>query len=107
MDKYAIIVLGVVMAALLVSVGIGMRYSVAVLVFGAIAVVLAPIALLKIEKTNVATGMLVGLAVFASFPARKLYQLDGFIDAALLTIAYAVVLFIVGFGWKRKWKAGT
>ncbi len=105
MDKTAILILGIVMATLLVSVGLGMRYSVAVLLYGGIALVLSPLALHKIEKMNVAIGVLVGLAIFASFPARKLYQLDGILDSAGLTIAYGIVLFIAGFGWKRDWKA--
>jgi hypothetical protein len=105
MNKYAILIMAVLLATLFISVTLGMRFSYAVLLYGLVAVILAPIAIHMVEKPNISIGLIVGLSVFASFPARRLYQLDGFIESAGLTIAYAVVLFIVGFGWKRSWKA--
>lgn len=105
MNKSVIIIMAVLLATLFISVALGMRFSYAVLVYGLVAVILAPVAIHKVDNPNLAIGLILGLAAFASFPARRLYQLDGLLWPALLMVAYAVVLFIVGFGWKRSWKS--
>lgn len=104
MNKYVFLVLAVVAGALFVAVPTGMKYAHASLLFGALAVVLAPISIHKVPAANVATGLLIGLAIFASFPLKKLFQIDGFVAQVALSLLYAGVLWTVGFGWKRSWK---
>lgn len=81
-----------------------MKYSTAVIIFGLISSGLAPIVIHKIKNPNIAIGCLVVLAMFASFPLKKLYGLDGFFLKALATLTYGGILYCVGFGWKRTWK---
>ena len=82
-----------------------MKYSHAAILFGIGAVALAPIAIHNIQSANGSLGLLVGLAIFASFPLKKLFQIEGIIQEAPVTLIYFGILWAVGFGWKRSWKA--
>jgi hypothetical protein len=102
-NKYALGVVFVVFGTLTVSFLIGLKYSQAVLAFGLISALAAPVVIHKVPSTNIATGLFVGLTLFASFPFRKLFQIDGMVEELAVNFAYAAVLWIVGFGWKRIW----
>lgn|SRR6056297_2624043 len=104
MNKYVLVVTIVAFGALAIGVAVGLKYSQATLFFGLIAAFLAPVVIHKIPSVGLATGMLIGLAVFASFPLKKLFQIDGFINEALLNMAYAALLWVIGFGWRRSWR---
>ena len=101
MNKYVVLVIVGVFGTLFLSVGL--RYSQAVLLFGVVAVVLAPVIFHKIENLSSSLGLFMGLADFASAPAKKLFQLDGILAELPMTLAYMVVLFLTGAGWKRDW----
>ncbi|MEO3476294.1 hypothetical protein AAFO90_01315 [Phaeobacter sp. CAU 1743] len=104
MNKYGLGVAVAAVGALIVAVPIGLKYSQATLLFGLIAAVSAPVVIHKIEDKNWSLGMLMGLTLFASFPFKKLFQIDGFINEIPVTLAYVVVLWVIGFGWKRSWR---
>ncbi|GAA6193630.1 hypothetical protein [Phaeobacter sp. NW0010-22] len=106
MNKYSVLIAAIVFLTLLLAVPIGLKYSQASLLFGFVALVLAPIAIHKTPSVNWALGLLMGLAIFASFPFKKLFQLDGFVQEAPVTLAYAGILWLIGMGWKRSWKQG-
>ena len=106
MNKYGFTIAAVVFMSLILSLIVGLKYSQASILFGIIAVGLARTTIHKVTEVNWAVGMLVGLALFASFPLKKLFQLDGFTQKFLLTMIYAGVLWIVGMGWRRNWKQG-
>ncbi len=104
MNKYVLAVIVAVFGALVIAVPIGLKYSQATLLFGLIAVLSAPVVIHKVPNVRGATGMLVGLSIFASFPLKKLLQIDGFINEVPVTLAYAAILWVIGFGWKRSWR---
>jgi len=104
MNKYGMGVAIAVFGAIAIAVPLGLRYSQATLLFGVIAVISAPVVTHKIPNNNWALGMLMGLAFFASFPLKKLFQIDGFINEIPVTLTYAAVFWIIGFGWKRSWR---
>ncbi len=81
-----------------------MKYSTAIIVFGLISSGLAPIVIHKIRNSSISIGCLVGLALFASFPLKKLFGLDDFILEAVVILVYLGSLYVIGFGWKRSWK---
>ncbi|WP_298557907.1 hypothetical protein [uncultured Aliiroseovarius sp.] len=103
MNKFGVGVAIAVFGAIAIAVPLGLRYSQATLLFGLIAAISAPVIIHKIPNNNYSLGMLVGLAFFASFPLKKLFQIDGFINEIPVTLAYAAVLWTIGFGWKRRW----
>lgn len=103
MDKYFVLVTAVVFGVLTIAVAVGLRYSQAALLFGLIAIVLAPIAIHKVSSPSGAIGLLAGLSFFASFPVKKLYHLAEFPQGMLLSAAYLGVLWAIGVGWKRSW----
>jgi hypothetical protein len=86
MNKYFWGVMIAVFGALAVAVLIGLKYSQAVLFFGLIAVLSAPIVIHKISNKNWSLSMLVGLSLFASFPLKKLYQIDGFVGGISVSL---------------------
>ena len=104
MNKYGLAVIVAVFGALVVAVLTGLKYSHATLLFGLIAALSAPAVIHKVPNVSWATGMLVGLSIFASFPLKKLFQIDGFINEVPVTLAYGAILWIIGFGWKRNWR---
>ena len=104
MNKYNLTVIFAVFAALIVAVPIGLKYSQATVLFGLIAAISAPIVIHKTPDTGWALGMLMGLSFFASFPLKKLFQIDGFINEIPVTLAYVAILWIIGFGWRRSWR---
>ncbi len=104
MNKYFLGVIIAVFGALSVAAALGLKYSVATLLFGLVAAISAPLVVHKISDRNWSLGMFVGLSIFASFPAKKLFQLDGFLQEVPVTVAYAAILWVVGFGWKRSWR---
>jgi hypothetical protein len=104
MNKYVLGVIIGVFGALAIAVLIGLKYSHAALLFGLIAAISASVVIHKVSNKNWSLGMLMGLSVFASFPLKKLFQLDGFINEIPVTLAYFAILWVVGFGWKRSWR---
>lgn len=105
MNKYFFAIVAVVSISILLT-SLGLKYSHATLLFGLAAAGLAPIAIHKVPNSNIAVGLLMGLAYFASFPFKKLFQLDGFIQEIPVTLIYAGILWTIGAGWKRSWKTG-
>lgn len=89
---------------MVVSVPIGLKYSQGMLLYGLIAVVSAPVVIHRVSDKNWSLGMLVGLSLFASFPLKKLLRLDGILEETAVSLAYAGVLWVIGFGWKRSWR---
>ena len=104
MNKYVLGVTIAVFGALVIAVPIGLKYSQATLLFGLIAAVSAPMVIHKISDKNWSLGMLMGLSFFASFPLKKLFQIDGFMNEIPVTLAYVAILWVIGFGWKRSWR---
>lgn len=103
MDKYFWGVVIAVGGSLAVAAPIGLKYSQATMLFGLIAAICAPIVMHKISSKNHSIGMLVGLSIFASMPVKKLFGIDGFLLEVLVTAVYMILLWILGFGWKRRW----
>lgn len=104
MNKYVLCVIIGIFGALAIAVAIGLKYSQAALLFGLIAAISAPVVIHKVSNKNWSLGMLMGLSVFGSFPLKKLFQLDGFINEIPVNLAYVAILWVVGFGWKRSWR---
>ncbi|WP_108815029.1 hypothetical protein [Loktanella sp. Alg231-35] len=104
MNKFGLGVFVAVFGALTLAVPIGLKYSQATLQFGLIAAISAPVVIHKISDKNWSLGMLMGLSYFASFPLKKLFQIDGLVTDISVTLAYAGILWLVGFGWKRSWR---
>ena len=104
MNKYGLAVILAVFVAFAIAVPISLKYSQATLVFGLIAAGSGPVVIHRIPNASLAIGMLVGLSLFASFPMKKLFQIDGFINEALVTLTYFALLWVVGLGWKRGWR---
>ena len=101
--KYAIgiaVIVGIVLVAT-VQVGLGAFH--AALLFAGVAAMCAPIVVKRIENATLATFYLVGLGLFASFPVKQIYQLDGLMLNILVTAPYVGALFLIGGGWKRSW----
>ena len=101
--KYAIGIAAIVGIVLVASVEVGLPASQAALLFAAVAAMCAPFAVKRIEHPTLATAVLVGLGLFASFPVKQLYQLDGLMLNILVTAPYVGALFVIGQGWKRRW----
>ncbi|TYC75777.1 hypothetical protein FMN63_05190 [Stappia sp. BW2] len=104
MNSYFIIILAIVLAVVFCAAFLGLSYLHSSILFGVVAVALSPVAIHRIPQSNLATGALVGLAIFASYPLKKFLHLDSFVLSILLTLACFAVLWVVGFGWKRSWK---
>jgi hypothetical protein len=104
MNKVFVGVTVVMFASLIVAVQLGLRYSQCSILFGLIAAVSAPFVIHKIDSPGTVSAVLVGLSIYASFPVKKLFQLDGFLQEVPLTFVYAGVLWVVGAGWTRAWK---
>jgi len=104
MNKFGFLIVVVIFVAITFAVAVGLKYFHAAVLFSVVAAVLAPVAIHKIPESNIATGMLVGLAVFASYPFRKYFHIDSLIAYMLVTLACLAVLWLIGFGWKRSWK---
>ena len=102
-NKYAIGIAVIVGLVLVASVQLGVRYSQAAFLFAGVAGMCAPIVVKRIENPTVAICGLVGLGLFASFPVKQLYGLDGMMLNILVTAPYVGALFVVGQGWKRRW----
>ena len=83
------------------SVTLNLSYSAASVLWPLITAALAPSAVHRVESPNVAGGLLMGLAFFASFPVKRYLKLDGFVLEGLTTILFAVLLFVIALGWKR------
>lgn len=90
-----------------VSLGVGfavpLLYSQAALLFFFVAIICAQLVVRRVKNLNFAVGFLVGLAFFASFPMKKLYGVEEFVPGLLVSAGYCALLWIAGFGWRRKW----
>lgn len=104
MNSYFIIILAIVLAVVFCAVFLGLSYLNASILFGVVAVVLSPVAIHRIPQSNLATGVLVGLAIFASYPLKKFFHLDSLMLSIIVTLGCFGVLWVIGFGWKRSWK---
>jgi hypothetical protein len=104
LDKYVWGVIIAVVGATAVSVPIGLKYSEATLLYGLIAAFSAPVVIHRVSDKGWSLGMFVGLTIFASFPLKKLLKLDGDLEKLALSFAYAGILWVIGFGWKRSWR---
>lgn len=102
------VLLAVVLSMVAVAV-LSLRFSEASLLFGIVAAVSAPVVIHRVRSRALAVAALVGLAVYASFPAKKLYGVFATYGKAgdiAVTLAFLVTLFLVGAGWRRDWKKG-
>lgn len=107
MNYYAI---GIVAALLGFEVIAGifhLTYPQALLPSILIAAISAPIAIHKIQDAKWSLGLLVGLTLFASAPARRYYLRsyvdDNFLIYAAVCSVFFAALWVIGFGWKRDW----
>ncbi|MEP3299934.1 MAG: hypothetical protein ABJO27_26210 [Pseudoruegeria sp.] len=103
MNRYFFGVVLAVICALILGVQFGLLYSQAVLLFGLVAAISAPFVIHKIPGKNQSLVLLFLLAIFASYPFKKLFQIDGFFGEFLVSLGYIVLLYIIGFGWRRSW----
>jgi len=99
-----VIVLLAVLAAMMIAVSVPLSYGQAAPVFALVTFASAPVILHRIRDKGMAVGFLIGLSIFGSVPLMRYFEIDGFIGETLITLAYAALLFIIGFGWKRSWK---
>ena len=104
MNRIFVVITIVMFASLFMAVQLGLKYSQCSIVFGIIAAVCAPFAIHKVSNTGTVGALLVGLAIYASFPVKKLFRIDGFLQELPLTLLYVGVLWVIGAGWKRAWK---
>lgn len=104
MNKYFVLI--VVLVAVIISFAISfeLEYSQTTIIFGISAAMLAPFAIHKIPSSGDATSLLFILALYASFPFRMFFQIEGFAQISATIVFYAGALWIIGFGWKRSWK---
>ena len=103
MNRYALGIAIAVFGALALAVSIGLKYSQTTFLFGLVAAISAPIAIHKVPNKNIAVGMLVGLSAFASYPLRKLFQIDYFTNEFIVILVYLAILWVIAFGWRRIW----
>lgn len=104
----ALVLLAVAVSVVAAAV-LGLRYREASALFALVAAVSAWVAVNRVRSRALALGLLAGLAVYASFPAKKLYGVFatyGTFGELALTLAFAAVLFLVGGGWRRNWRQG-
>ncbi|WP_306115867.1 MULTISPECIES: hypothetical protein [unclassified Roseovarius] len=104
MNKYVLGVVIAVFGTLVIAVSVGLKYSQASLLFGLVAAVSAPVVIHKISDVGWSIGMLMGLSFYASFPIKKLFQIDGIINEIPVTLVYVAVLWVIGLGWRRSWR---
>lgn len=104
MNSYGIGIALVVVMTLMLGVALGLRYSQATLLFGFVAACAAPLTVHRIPDYRVSLALLLGLAIFASFPLRMLLQIDGLLQQGGVVLAYFAALWVVGFGWTRSWR---
>ena len=104
MNKYGIGVILAVMVVLTLALALSLRFSQATLLFGFVACVAAPIVVHRIPDRNWSLALLFMLSIFASFPFRQLYQIEGFVREIPIIAIYAGILWLVGRGWKRSWQ---
>ena len=104
MNKYDLIIPTILLLTLIYATVFGLKYSQVTIVFGFVALLLAPLAIHRVSSVGWASGHLSSLALFASFPFNKLFQLNGTIWGFLVIFAYWVVLWTIGAGWRRSWK---
>jgi predicted outer membrane lipoprotein len=102
-------VLGVLLALALCIVAtavLALRHQEATLLFFVVAAVSAPVVLHRVRSHAISVGLLIVLADFASFPAKKLYRIEetyGTPGEVAVTLAFLAILFLVGVGWRRDW----
>lgn len=103
-------VLGVLAAMALCIVGtavLSLRMSEAIPVFFVVAAISAPVAVHRVASPLGAGGLLVVLALFASFPAKSHYRVReayGTLGEVVVTLAFLAVLFVLALGWRRAWR---
>lgn len=103
MNKTSIVIVVALALVQVVAISVGLKYSQATILFGGLAMIMAPFAIHKTPSVNSAIVMLVILAFFASQPFKRLFQIDVILQELPVTLIYAGVLWLVGMGWKRSW----
>ncbi len=106
MNRPVAAVLLAVAVAIFAAAVLRLRYSDMTLLFTLVAAVSAPVCLHRVRPPILSLGLLVALAFFASFPAKKLYGVDatyGRFGELIVTAAFFAVLFLIGGGWRRDW----
>ena len=101
--NWTLITAGVLTCSVVLGFAMSLKLSFLVLLWGFVALVLAYPVLHKIPNKNIAAGLFVGLAFFASFPFKKLMQLDEILPSIVVTLVYVGILYVAGLGWKRSW----
>lgn len=101
--KYAIAIAAIVGLVLVAAVELGLQAGHAAILFMGVAAMCAPLVVKRIENATLATFYLVGLGLFASFPVKQMYQLDGLMLNILVTAPFVGALWVIGQGWKRRW----
>ncbi|WP_166415971.1 hypothetical protein [Cochlodiniinecator piscidefendens] len=101
MGEYFIFIVAVVIATFWIALSLGLRYSQASLLFGIVALALAPIAMHRISSQNWAIGTICGLGIFASFPMKRLFQLDGPLQEVPVSLLYIAILWVISMPWKK------
>lgn len=97
-------ILLVLFAIMATALSLNLKYVYAAPVSFLFAALLSPVAIHKVSEKSLSIGLLVALAMFASHPFRKLFQLDGFIEQIAVTVTFLGLFWIFGFGWKRNWR---
>ncbi len=103
MYTYPALIAGVILVCLFGGIWLGLSFFAATIVFFVVAVGLSPIAVHKIERYNFAFFALCALALFASYPMKNLLGMDDFVLELGVSVIYLGMLWVTGFGWRRKW----
>lgn len=108
MSKRDLVVTGgillVLFATMAAALSLNLKYLHAAPLSFLVAALLAPVAIHQVSRTNLSIGLLVALAMFASHPFRKLFQLDGVIEQIAVSLVFLGLFWVIGFGWKRSWR---
>jgi hypothetical protein len=108
-NRPVVLVLLAVAVSVVAAMVLSLRFSEAALLFALVAGASAPVVVHRVRSRALSLGLLTGLALFASFPAKKLYGVFvtyGTFGELAVTLAFLAVLFLVGAGWRRDWTSG-
>lgn len=104
MNGILILIVVAFFASPFVAVQLGLGYLQCSVIFGVIAAMSAPFVIHRVSNAGTAAALLGGLAIYASYPVKKLFQIDGFFQEVPLGFLYLGALWVIGAGWKRAWK---
>lgn len=86
MNLQTVLVPAILVSIIFLGVVLGLRYSQAAILFGIVAAILAFTTIPKVVSNNWAMGLFATLAIFASYPVKKLFRLEGFAQEAPVTL---------------------